>query len=127
MFQQGCRGGGTVASVAGQPVGTERGLLDLFVGATNGGAMLAQDIQFARELGQRQAREEVAGVGVLRYQSQSLALAAAANQYGWVRLLHSAGRVERARKMVMLALVGRVVAFPHLVRDLQRLFQPLKA
>jgi hypothetical protein len=54
-------------------------------------------------------------------------LAAAADQDRRVGPLHRVRRVERADQLVVPALVGTLVAAPHLVRDLQQFLEPLEA
>src|SRR5437879_8909696 len=89
--------------------------------------MAAQHVELTLELFITQAREEVAGVAVLRHHPQRLLLAGAADHNGRVRALYGLRRVQRALELVVLAVIWLFVARPHLQRDLQCLFQPLEA
>src|SRR6185437_8047940 len=87
-------------------------------------AVLAQDVQLA---GLVAAGEQVARVGVLGDQAKRLLLAAAPDHDRRVRPGQRLRRVQRPPKRVVLALVGLLVAPPHLQADLQRLLKPLEA
>src|SRR6266480_7021290 len=115
-----------VFAVVAQVEREEGGLLDLVVVAPDGLAMLAQDVEFARNFG---SGEEVAGIGILGDQPQGFLFPAAADEDGWVRAAEGLRRVEGALERIVLAperLFAAAFAFPHLLADLQCLLEPLE-
>ena len=100
-----------------------RRLFNLIVGSPNRLAMQAQYVQFAPQFIPANLGIQVASVCILRNQPQRLAFPNATNQDRRMWLLHSLRRIERASKLVMFALVRRVIARPHPVCNLQCLFQ----
>src|SRR5207248_9690060 len=100
--------------------------LDLVVIAADGPAVLAQDVELARDF---RSGKEVAGIGILGDQPQGFLFPAAADQDGWVRACERLRRVERALELIMLATVrlfAAAFAFPHLLADLECLLEPLE-
>src|SRR5579859_1101553 len=123
-------GGGSsrvVAAIARDAHRVERRLLNASVGAANLLAVLAQDVHLVRDHVVAQAREEVAGVGVLRDEPQRFLLATAADEDGRVRTLDGLWVIQRALKLIVFAIVRRLVVGPHLARNLQCLLQALEA
>ena len=100
------------------------GLLDLVVVAALSVAVRPQDIELA---GQVRPGEQVARLRVAGDQSERLPLAAAADHDRRMRLGDRLRPVQRALKVVVLAVEGRLVAPPHLQADLQGLLKPLEA
>src|SRR5262249_25997801 len=104
----------------------KRGLLYLSVGTSQLLAVGTQYSQLATQLVISKASEEIAGVSVLSDQAQRLLLAATANQDRRMWALHRLRHVEWAFELIVLAHERRLVSTPHLVRDPQRLLQPLE-
>src|ERR671933_2118220 len=72
-------------------------------------------------------RKEVTRVSIASHEPQRLPFPATADQDGRMRLLHGLGRIERPLESIMLADIGFVITSPHLVRNLKRLLEALKA
>src|SRR5918998_2649515 len=89
--------------------------------------MAFQDLQLVPDRSRSPVREEVAGVGVLRYQSQSLLLTHAADHDGGTRPAHGRWIIHGFLEMVMLVPIRLDLSRPHLVGDLQGFFQPFEA
>jgi transcriptional regulator len=99
------------------------GLGDLVVVAALGVAVRAQHVELARQV---RAGEQVARVGVLGHEAQRLLLPAAPDHDRGVRPGQRLRRVQRPPQLIVLALVGALVAAPHLQADLQGFLQPLE-
>jgi len=83
----------------------------------------AQHVELARQV---RAGEQVAGLRVLGDEAQRLPLATAANHDRRVRFAQRLWRVQRSFQLEVPAVIGGLVAAPHLQADLQRLLQPLE-
>lgn len=107
----------------------EHGPADVVVRTSLPVAPLAQHSELVRDLVRASvaAREDVAGVGVLRDQPEGLPLTAAADHDRRVRSPERLWRVDRLRELVVLAVVGPVLVAPHLVHDLEGLLQSFEA
>src|SRR5918998_4874500 len=101
--------------------------LYLLVVSTHILTMAFQDLQLVPDRPRPPVGEEVAGVGVLRNQSQSLLLPHAADHDGGTRMAQCRRVVHRLLEMIMLAPIRLGFSRPHLVGDLQGFFQPLEA
>src|SRR5207249_9759955 len=88
---------------------------------------LAQGVIFALEEVHVAPGEDVASIGVLGDEPESLLLARAAYHDGWVWALERVGRVERLSELVVLAVECARFLRPHHVGDLEHFFQPLEA
>ena len=75
----------------------------------------------------RRVAKDVAGIGVGRDQSKSLAFATSTDQDARPRRTDRQRGTQRLGQVVVRALVGAVVVAPHLFANLQRLLEPLKA
>src|SRR2546427_8184602 len=115
-----------VFAVLAQVEREQGGLLDSVVMAADGLAVLAKNVELARNFG---SGEEVAGIGILGDQPQGFLFTAAADEDGWVRAREGLRRVERPLELVVLAperLFAAAFAIPHLLADLQSLLEPLE-
>src|SRR5437762_3419346 len=115
-----------VFAVVAQVEREQGGLLDVVVVSADGVAMLAEDLELARNFG---SGEEIAGIGILGDQPQGFLFPAAADEDGWVRAREGLRRVERALELIVLAterLFAAAFAFPHLLADLECLLEPLE-
>src|SRR6266571_4790090 len=115
-----------VFAVLAQVEREQGGLLDFVVIAADGLAVLAQNVELARNFG---SGEEVAGIGILGDQPQGFLFTAAADEDGWVRPREGLRRVERPLELVVLAperLFAAAFAIPHLLADLECLLEPLE-
>src|SRR5438094_9116722 len=115
-----------IFAIVAQVEGEQGGLLDVVVVAADGLAVLAQDVELARNFW---SGEEVAGIGILGDQPQGFLFPAAADEDGGVRAREGLWRVERALELIVLAperLFAAAFAFPHLLADLECLLEPLE-
>src|SRR3712207_6730933 len=85
-----------------------------------------QDLQLVPDRPRSPVGEEVAGVGVLRYQSQGLLLTHTSDHDRGMRPAQGRWVVHRLLEMIMLAPVRLDLSRPHPVSDLQGFFQSSK-
>src|SRR3990170_4846307 len=90
-------------------------------------AVGAQDIEFLLDETGPGHGEDVAGVGVLRDQTEGLLLAGAADEDAGMGLPDGLRDVEGLGEPVVLALEGTVIVAPHLVGDLESVFEAFEA
>src|SRR3954469_12596099 len=104
--------------------------LDTVVGPSLSLTVAAQDIEFVRQEGHSLvtwASEEITGIGIPGHQTQGLLFPAAPDHDGRPRLCDRHRLIERFGKVIVLAVVRRYLARPHLQGNLQRLFESLEA
>src|SRR5438132_11744607 len=96
-----------VFAVLAQVEREQGGLLDFVVIAADGLAVLAQNVELARNFG---SGEEVAGIGILGDQPQGFLFTAAADEDGLLRESEGLGMVGRSLELVVLSLGWRFYA-----------------
>ena len=101
----------------------QRRPLDGLIRAADRLAVPLEDIQLVEDGLRPVVGEQVAGVGVLRHQTQRLRLAAAADQDGRMRLRERLRAAEWFFQPVVATPDRRHVAGPHSMRNAQRFFQ----
>src|SRR5581483_11305025 len=99
--------------------------MNAFVITSNSLAMLFEHGKLLLHAGRVVAY--VTGIPVLRYQFQRDFLAAAANQQGDVRLLHTFGLINGTAHLIILAFKGGLFLHPHSANDLDRFAQMTQA
>src|SRR6266446_1146245 len=109
----GCRSPALLPAIPGEMNTLNDGFLDVRIRAAYSLAVLAQDGELALRFVEPQSgQRKIAGIAILRHQSERLALTCPADQDGRMGPLDALGRIERALKCIVLTVVGLFVTFP---------------